>query len=226
MKRYGIERHLTVSLSEERGGCAWISDSMWEACVHAAGARVLSLKRNPEQRAFLLSESTLLVRSRDLVLITCGGMSQTAFLHALCDSAEDCVSRLRYSLIAHPLAQAEAEIQQQRDIEALRSVGAPLVVDPLGAGANQRVLSDCIGLQEPDAWIRDVQGEARALASEANFNVVDDFVFSPAGYSLNALRGGDYLAVHASIEGQDSFLTISWDGELHQGLLERVRSGR
>ncbi len=223
MKRYGIERHLVATLKQgEVSSCA-IPDSTWASCVRAAGARVLSRVGNEEQRAFLLSESTLIVRAHEIVLITCGEMSQAAFLRALVAHIPCRLEALRYSRVAHPLAMASAGLSSQRDIDALREFGVP-VATTLDPRANQVVLSNSIGAVTPEAWVTAVQSEARAMATHFCLSAVDDFVFTPAGYSLNALRGRDYLVFHASVEAPASFLTIEWEGRFPPGAREWILS--
>ena len=48
---------------------------------------------------------------------------------------------------------------------------------------------------------------------------VDDYVFDPVGYSLNALRGRDYLTIHITPEPEGSFMSLETNANL-SGLLD------
>ena len=210
MKRYGIERRLAVEFG--RSLLCTIPTAIWAECVRAAGAHILSEIAHGTTRAFLLSESTLIVGPRELVLMTCGGMSQDAFLRHLGAVVHAPVTHVTYALAAHPSMQSEGERLRQADLTTLSRALPKVSIEEGRADARHLLVADAANPQDAAGWVQSLQVRMRELLAGAAECVVDDHVFSPPGYSLNALTATGYVTVHASTEHHQSLLSIEHRG--------------
>lgn len=205
-----LEKKLYVSLRAGHAPLRGLGHAFWERVVGAAGARVISRLSNDSCDAYLLSESSLFVHDDRALLITCG----TTPLSAAADA-------IRVEVPPEHLATLICDVEETN--AAAVELGMH-ELDPAFCAAVARASATA----QP-ALVR------RALGFDAVFPgfAIDEHAFQPPGYSLNALRGEHYCAVHVSIEGTRSFASLdtSWTGpggpiDIVERLLDATRPKR
>jgi S-adenosylmethionine decarboxylase len=224
----GPEKKLELVLRPGRPSLRDLGQDFWEEVVRAAGAQILSRRSNQAQDAYLLSESSLFVFADRLTLITCG---QTRLVEA----ALRIVDRVGPDHVAllilerknehFPWAQPSTFAEDARQLaeviggEALRfgrqdshsvsmfhttrpfvTTAADTTIEVLMHGIAPEVAAGFVGGALPES--------ARALAELLPGYAVDDHVFEPAGYSLNAISDECYYTLHVTPEAVGSYVSF------------------
>lgn len=229
------EQRLEISLRPGAASMLQAAESRWLDAVARSGARALSHCRSDGARAWLLSESSLIVRPERMILITCG---RTRVARAALSILEwlppgDMVALIleRRASRIFPLWEPEMEEDACALFSALggspagaasvrgelpgggaqwrwslRTASAERTVEielrglaPAAAARFSRAGADCVPARGPAEFLLD------AVMPGA---VIDEHFFSPAGYSLNALRGDSYLTLHLAPQPEFSALTL------------------
>lgn len=217
--------------------------AFWHSVVRACEATVLSTLHGEGCDAYLLSESSLFVWKHRLLLITCGQTRLVASVHAVLDHLgtapvqallfqrkNEYFSHLQHTNFDEDVASLQARLPGRRVCLGSQDshhtqvfvAEAGHVADPtdrttellmygLGAAATERLT--CAGLTPSD--LRAFLQVDRMLPGCR----VDDFVFDPFGYSLNALRGDDYLTIHITPEPEGSYMSLETNAD-PTGLLD------
>lgn len=85
-----------------------------------------------------------------------------------------------------------------------------------------------------------LQGEARNIFNQSGHSceslheatlvrdilpdfIVDDFVFDPCGYSLNALKGDEYFTIHVTPQDCSSYVSFETNAKIEQNYLPVLR---
>lgn len=211
--------------------------AFWEESVGRAGARILSKMSSSSCDAYILSESSLFVWDRRIRMLTCG---QTNLIPA----AEFFFQELGTENIegffyerkneAFPDRQAtdfasdERTLRRwisgrsfclgERDKSHLQVFQADGLYRPADFGDKFEVL-----MYGATAFLAArSRDDLRALAEVFGGFQIDDHVFDPRGYSLNALRGAQYYTIHFT-PGERSYL--SFEGQLagvRKALIKRI----
>lgn len=224
----GPEKKLEIGLA--RGDLRSRARSYWEARVQQAGAQILSDITSDSCRAFLLSESSLFVFPRRIVMITCG---QTTLVDAARQMLDDFGPDVDY-VIYERKNEHFPEFQKTSFIDDARSLSALIPAESwrFGSAHSHRVqlLSSTESFapdhedQTLEILMHDIHPDAALMFSEgrpaaskhrqALFHhlfegfEVDEHDFEPTGYSVNALRGTDYLTIHVTPEKVASYVSF------------------
>lgn len=232
----GPEKKFELLLAPGRPSLRSYPRERWEAIVHAARAQVLSVLSTDSLDSYLLSESSLFVGDDRLTMITCGrtrlvdaveatleligGPEAVAFLvlerknehrpRAQPSSFEDDAARLGRLLPGRALSFGCADSHCVR----LWHTTAPL--EASGGDATLEVLMHGISAEAAALFTGEGCLEAARAAGVTavlpGFEV-DDYAFSPAGYSLNALRGGTYFTFHVTPEVIGSYVSFETNAD-------------
>jgi len=198
--------------------------SFWEQLVERSHAKILSEVSNEAQRAFLLSESSLFVTKNDIVLITCG---QTELINAaeflLVHFPKEIIAAFFYERKNEifPLSQStnfsddRQRLQKWFDGESLRygreddhhlflfsavenfvPTANDHTMEVLMNGLSSSFLEN-FSANNPKSLseIRKVSGIDKLVQG-----LVDDHIFEPMGYSLNAIKEDRYCTIHITPE--------------------------
>jgi len=228
----GPEKKFELVVQGSVGDLRAIGDEFWSMVVSAAGAEILSVRRSAAIDAYLLSESSLFVCENHLTMITCG---QTTLVEALL-AVLDRVGPEHVELLFYERKNEHFPDRQPTsffdDAERLAGVipGAALC---FGAEDTHRVLVfHSTAPYQPDRDDTTIevlmhgidperakvfQYSARqpdSLLDETGLGKlfpafeVDEHLFSPAGYSLNAVRDHEYFTVHVTPETIGSYVSF------------------
>ncbi|GLS82519.1 hypothetical protein [Paraferrimonas haliotis] len=229
-----VIRFGTQSQNQKRQNLRDLPLSFWQLALSHCKASILSVTKGAQQTAFLLSESSLVISDSELVLITCGDtrlIDAATYLIAALTTApieaiwfqrhKDAVNHANPSKFEHDCSQLNAQLallakgQQQTTIAAEHSCWqwhafeqASISLTPHREVQLKELSSSlCERLREPSRQVNEIK---RLLYSDDFLKdwLVDEHLFTPHGFSLNALNGPHYLTVHLSPEPQHSLLSI------------------
>ncbi len=254
----GTEKKFEILVGPDGPDLRALGRAFWDDIVAASRATVLSRISSEELDAYLLSESSLFVNQRWAVMITCGRTTLIDGLLRLLDRIDE---RHFLSLIYERKNEnfpAEQPTSFSQDVARLRARldGADLVFgDPRGdrislfhlhrphrPDADDATLELLMhDIDERTAALFAAVGPGReALRREIGLHellpgfAIDDHIFSPQGYSLNAVCEASYATMHVTPErgGSYSSFEMGWGFTALQGrqtvahLLEVLRPAR
>jgi len=221
----------------------------WQQVVARASAAILSQVSNDLCDAYLLSESSLFVYDRAVVMITCGTTS-------LASAIEEMMTFLPCAAIRMLMYERKNEIfpDQQptsfdQDVAWLHRClggGDSLILgDPSGnhvrlfhysnqftARPDDMTLEILMHDLDPSvrrnfAYNKDTRQIRDATGIDQIFPefVLDDYAFQPLGYSCNGIFGREYYTSHVTPEDECSFASFETNHMFHEDLsltVERV----
>ena len=209
-----------------------IDEQFWQALVHCCNAQILSCITNQECKAFLLSESSLFVWHDRLLILTCGetqlvnsieyfiehiGKNKIKqltyqrkneyFAHAQPSCFGDDIKKLSKHLKGNIYRFGELDghhnylfTYDHNFIAIAENKSYEYIAYQISNTASKLLTTSGISAQE----IRQFLG----LESLLPGFLIDDFVFSPYGYSLNAIKNGRYLTIHITPQSNSSYISF------------------
>lgn len=219
----------------------------WNTMVEVAGAKVLSTISNEQCDAYLLSESSLFVWDDRFTMITCG---RTTLIKALLYFFDNCdVERIKTVLYERkneyfPHQQptdfySDIKLLKERIPGTALRFGNPdehhLMLfhgdRPFKPAANDCTLEILMyNLQGApkeifncNQTIERVRDLTRVEQIFPNF-LIDDYLFQPCGYSLNAINGKDYYTIHVTPEEIGSYVSFETNVRLGNRVVSAVRN--
>lgn len=224
-----------------------MGDDFWCAMVETSGAKILSTIRNDFCDAHLLSESSLFVWDDRLTMITCG----TTTLGKAAEFLLEKVPAEKIDFMTYERKNEYYPYRQQtdffKDVEAMQK-RLPGKVFRFGSPDEHHVflyhLDREFKPQGVDATLEILMYNLQGQASEI-FNCnqtiervrqltkldkifpdfqIDDHVFQPCGYSLNAIRGPEYYTIHVTPEEIGSYVSFETNVRLGNRVSTVVKS--
>ena len=230
----GSEKKLEILFSKDSPSLLEKPDGFWNKIVKASGAEILSSLKNPKLQSYILSESSLFLWEHRLVLITCGNtILSRAFLKILKyfpkDQIELCFFQRKNEFF--PLKQKSSFYKDLKNIQ--KKIQGPAYrfgdlhqhhfflfhnqtdfkpegreQSPEGLDQTLEILIyDCETLQ--DISEPEIQKLKKQLNIEFPGFEIQDHVFNPPGYSLNAIKEDFYYSIHWTPE--KNFFYISFE---------------
>lgn len=240
----GTEKKVELVVHAGQPSLRALGDGFWDRVARRAGARVLSRLANEHCDAYLLSESSLFVYPHKIVMITCG---QTRLPEAVREVlAIVPPEQVRFFVYERknevfPHFQPTSFFDDIRDLNGLLPGRAfqfgsedehhlylyhldrPFSGDP----RDMTVEILMYGLDEQVRRVfRPVKGgrtvrEQTGMAGLIPGFEIDDHLFEPSGYSLNAIRDSQYWTVHVTPERINSYASFETNYRF-QGDLDAV----
>lgn len=242
----GTEKKVELVIDAALPSLRALGDEHWDRVARRAGAHVLSRLANEHCDAYLLSESSLFVYSHKIVMITCG---QTRLPEAVREVLRTCPpERVRLFVYerkneAFPHVQPTSFFDDIRELNDLLPGRAfqfgsedehrlylfhldrPFASDPRDMTAEILMY----GLDEPvrrvfrpgegDRTVREQTGMTELIPGFE----IDDHLFEPSGYSLNAIRDDQYWTVHVTPERISSYASFETNYRFRGDLDEVAR---
>ncbi len=195
--------------------------SFWEKLIKKAQARILHHFSNDQVQTFLLSESSLFVWNDRLALITCGQTTlKSAALYLLKKINIKNIQALFFQR-KNELFPLNQKTNFEHDVQKLRKkiAGPAYRFGPLDAHHFflfhlDKHYSPASTDNTIEILMYDLQGSvfelfskgasAKTIQEQLNLKecfpsfTIQDHVFKPKGYSLNALRGEEYYTIHVT----------------------------
>lgn len=209
-----------------------IDNQFWQALVHCCNAQILSSINNEYCKAFLLSESSLFVWHDRLLILTCGETqlvnSIEYFIQHL---GKDKIKQLTYQRKNEYFAHAQPSCFAD-DIKKLSKYlkGNIYRFGELDGHHNYLFTYDhnFIAIAENKSYeyiAYQISNTASKLLTTSGISareirqflgldsllpgfLIDDYVFSPYGYSLNAIKNATYLTIHVTPQSNSSYISF------------------
>ena len=223
----GTEKRLEITLSEK--DLFLLSDSFWLTMVEQAGASIISKTQNAQLKAYLLSESSLFVWQNKLLLITCGNTHlvkaaqffqkhvnkeniQSLLFHRHCPHRQ----HLQKSNFAQDTTLLKSQLQGITKHWQGKYQGDLFLFGESLTGAvttKQIVMFHSLSgdfadsLQNGTATLSVIESQLALLLFFPELSI-DQFVFTPKGYSLNAIIADQYLTIHITPEKLSTYLSL------------------
>ena len=211
-------------------------DAFWSDMVHCCHAQILSSIQNEQCKAYLLSESSLFVWADRLLVLTCGETRLVRavefFLTHLANTPhQGAVEHVIYQRKNEYLPQAQHSsfdddvrllnryvpgkawrfgemhghhnylFHQQNDYQADSNDQTwELLLYSISKDMSAKLTAE--KLQTAD--VRQLLAIDRLLPGF----IIDDHVFEPFGYSLNAIKGDQYLTIHVTPQAHSSYISF------------------
>lgn len=209
-----------------------IEDKFWQKMVERCNAQIISSISNQDCKAFLLSESSLFVWQNKLLILTCGVTTlvdsvefflqsidrslikqviyqrkNEYFAHAQLSSFSDDSQRLSKLLDGNAYRFGEMDshhnyiFHQHNNCKVTEDNKTyQLLAYQISEQASQRLTSENL----TTSCVRDFLCIDVLLPDFS----IDDFVFQPYGYSLNAIKGQHYVTIHITPQAMSSYVSF------------------
>jgi S-adenosylmethionine decarboxylase len=209
-----------------------INDEFWSELVKRSQAQILSSIHNEYCKAFLLSESSLFVWQDRILILTCGETQLVKAVEFFIQKlGTKVIKQLTYQRKNEYFANAQPScfgddiklIHQYLPGKAYRfgemdshhnyvfhlendftadtdDITYELLAYQICEKASQH-------LTQPNLSAQDIRDFLRIDTILPNF-IIDDFVFSPYGYSLNAINQQQYLTIHVTPQMDTSYISF------------------
>ncbi len=228
----GAEKKLEIIVDKSLQPLTNRPDSFWKEIVAKCEATILSQIENSKMKAFLLSESSLFVWDDRILMLTCGQtkliQSAKFFVNELGADHVDCLffqrkNEYRAQLQPSDFLEDAKNLMKDFDGEVVRfgklhSHHTQLFYttkeySPIDSDCTCELLMydmapEVIGfLTREDLTIAQIRDFFQLGKIFPDFEL-DDFVFKPYGYSLNGIRGEDYLTIHVTPQEKSPYVSF------------------
>ncbi len=243
----GNEKKVEVIVAPEAGSLRERGTAFWTNLVEVAGAKILSSIKSSSCDAYLLSESSLFVWDDRFTMITCG---QTTLVKAVEAFLTSCEPSLIKSLIYERKNEYFPQLQKSDFFQDARDLSEKVKGKALQFGNSDEHHLQLYSFNQnfvPPAndftleiLMYDLQGVARDVLACTHQSIgqirsqtgvdkifegfeVDDYLFVPCGYSLNALRGDDYYTIHVTPQDVGTYVSFETNVNLQQSIEPTVK---
>ncbi|MFT5757005.1 MAG: S-adenosylmethionine decarboxylase [Alteromonadaceae bacterium] len=209
-----------------------INDEFWSELVKRSQAQILSFIQNEYCKAFLLSESSLFVWQDRILILTCGETQLVKAVEFFIQKlGTKVIKQLTYQRKNEYFANAQPScfgddiklINQYLPGKAYRfgeidshhnyvfhldnefiadsdDITYELLAYQISEQASQHLTQPNLSTQEIREFLR--------IDTILPHFIIDDFVFSPYGYSLNAINAQQYLTIHVTPQMDTSYISF------------------
>jgi S-adenosylmethionine decarboxylase len=228
----GPEKKLEIILFSAQPGLRENTEQRWRQVAAASGAEILSQISSSSLDAYLLSESSLFVWEDRILMITCG---RTVLLRAL-PRILDIVGRHNVAMVFYERKNLKFPAAQPADFEADAAMlgeffpGRSYRLGPANADHVHLFFSSHAKIEATqDATLQILMsdlsadtarpffagnGSAGRIVSETGIEAlysgmkIDSHLFTPAGFSVNAVRNARYFTVHVTPQKRGSYTSF------------------
>lgn len=228
----GSEKKVEVIVNDSISSLRSLGRDFWVEMVEKANAKIISEISNDFCDAYLLSESSLFVWDNRFLMLTCGTTtlieSIIYFIESQNERVIDFFSYQRKNEYKSNLQVTSVE----QDLERLREF-LPIKAYRLGyLDSHHHYLMHYDKAYKPleadhtsELLMYHIRGEVAQYLRSENQTVeeirkhlcldtlfsgfeLDDFTFSPYGYSVNAIKGDKYATIHITPEENSSYVSL------------------
>ena len=230
------EKKLEIVIKEQN--LLDLSDIFYKDLVRLCGALVLNKIQNKQQKAYVLSESSLFVWQNKILLITCG---QTNLIKCLLFLLNYFGNKNIKNLIYQRKNEFFSKKQPSFFLDDFKKIqknisGESYLLGDLSSHYSCIFSSiDLYKSKKEDTTIEflmyKISEKSRLFLQNANKNqifqylfayldltnfLIDDYKFSPYGYSINAIYKEKYFTLHLSPEDLNSYVSFETNLDLIQ----------
>ncbi|MFT6071111.1 MAG: S-adenosylmethionine decarboxylase [Bacteriovoracaceae bacterium] len=246
----GSEKKVEVVVNSEVNLLSF-EKSFWEELVLNSTAQILSSIENSKTKAFLLSESSLFVWEDRFVLITCG---QTTLVKAIEFFLSKIPSNNIASLIFQRKNEYFSHLQKSSFLDDVKALSEQIEGTAYRFGkmhehhnfmyCSNKEYTPSVEDKTIELLMYEISPEASTFLNKSYDDpkiirdflqleklfpdyIIDDYAFSPQGYSVNAIKDDLYFTIHITPEEFNSYISfetneINSSEKLH-GLMEILK---
>lgn len=229
----GAEKKVEVTISDSTYSLINdLPDSFWYELISCSDAKILSKIENDHCKAFILSESSLFVWHNRFVILTCGVThlvnSVEFFIQKM---GENAIGYLTYQRKNEYYSQAQPSCFDD-DVKRLSLYikGTSLCFGEIDGHHTSLFYQDDTSFrmdsnQTYEFLAYQISTKASEQLTRANLThgkirkffqldtllngfEIDDHVFEPYGYSINAIKEGKYITIHVTPQAESSYVSI------------------
>jgi S-adenosylmethionine decarboxylase len=240
----GTEKKVEIVASCNGKSLRSFGKDFWEKIVACAHAQILSCYSNTMMDSYLLSESSLFVLDDRIVMITCGKTTLARAMIGFIDEVSD--SNIEY-LIYERKNENFPHLQPTSFEDDIRELSGRICGESVYFGEKNEHYLSLFHMSKNyipppndttiEILMYDIAPQLRQsfqqkkiadldLSSVFPGYSIDDHIFSPFGYSLNAIRERCYYTIHVTPEEHGSYASfesnICFTGIDVNGLVENV----
>jgi S-adenosylmethionine decarboxylase len=234
----GSEKKIEIMFKSSAPNLRSLEHSFWEDVVWAAGAKILSKISNEHMDAYLLSESSLFVYDKYVIMITCGRTRLTQAVKKILSAIKPIhIEAFFYERKNEVFPQYQAtdffedarKLRKwfngqsmrfgQEDEHHLFLFSTLEKYTPAADDHTMEILMHGVRSQRIDMFrrenvplVREGQHEAPEVHSLVH-GIIDDHMFDPCGYSLNAIDGPYYYTLHVTPEKIGNYTSFETDSQ-------------
>lgn len=207
-----------------------VTDEFWGELVKKANAKILSCIQNDCCKAFILSESSLFVWHNRFIILTCGVTHLVnAVEYFIKEKGIECIEYLTYQRKNEYYSHAQPSCFGD-DIKVLNKFikGSALRFGEMDShhtflfykqgehivlNKSYELLAYQISDQvsekfiNPDITVQEIRKFLQLDKLLPDF-LIDDHIFDPYGYSVNAIKGDKYLTIHVTPQAESSYVSV------------------
>jgi S-adenosylmethionine decarboxylase len=229
----GSEKKAKIIIdSDQLSLLADFSDDFWITMVECCGAQILSQISNDHCKAFILSESSLFIWADRLLILTCGTtrlvnavsfflgqVKPQTVLQLIYQRKNEYLARAQVSNFSDDCQQLNTQIdgiayrfgQLYGHHNYLYHLDNDNQADPGDQTyellAYQISQTASAHLTRAGLSIDDIRAFFRLNELLPGFTI-DDHLFEPFGYSLNAIKGNQYVTIHVTPQADSSYVSF------------------
>ncbi|PXF33177.1 adenosylmethionine decarboxylase [Pokkaliibacter plantistimulans] len=245
----GSEKKVEVVVKAGGRSLRDLGKPFWEVIVAESQATILSTLSNEVCDAYLLSESSLFVWEDRFLMLTCG---TTTLVNAITKFLESYGRDNVTMVVFQRKNEYQSHLQKtcvEDDIEALEQFISGTAYRLGHLDAHHNYVYHLNNHFEPDAddftaellmyhisgpvadYLRSEGQTAEGIRSRLQLSellpgfTIDDFVFEPYGYSLNAIKDGYYATFHITPQERSSYVSFETNLDVeheHAELFDRI----
>lgn len=234
----GSEKKVEVVVAESAPSLRTLGQSFWEEMVAKCNATILSSISNDKCDAYLLSESSLFVWEHHFVMLTCGTttlaesvktfidkFANEQILSVIFQRKNEYQSHLQKSSFAEDINQLQTKMSgvafQLGNLDTHHNYIYHLD-KPYAADANDytyELLMYHIQGSVAD-YLRSPKQDANTIRQLLQLDTllpgfeINDFVFEPFGYSMNAIKDEFYATIHITPQEESSYVSFETNLDL------------
>ena len=228
----GAEKKLEIMVSKKHQPLTDKPRAFWEELVDRCEATILSSVENDKMKSFLLSESSLFVWDDRILMLTCG---QTKLIKSALHFISHVGAEEVECLFFQRKNEYRSHLQPSDFIEDAKTLskifdGTALRLGKMHSHHTQLFhTTKAYQAEESDKTCEllmyDMSPEVISFLTREDLSKeeireffglgelfsefeLDDFVFKPYGYSLNGIRGEDYMTIHVTPQETSPYVSF------------------
>lgn len=233
----GSEKKFEIVTKDQRVDFSREPLSFWQEMISQCKATILSSIENDQLKAFLLSESSLFIWKNRIILITCG---RTKLINALVHAIKHFGPENICELFFQRKNEYFSHLQPSHFISDVQQLSQFYQGKAYRFGNMDEhhnflycVNSNCKNSEKDQTYelhmyhisvqsseflttpghVREDLRQYLKISQWAGDFIIDDFVFEPYGYSLNGIKGDEYITIHITPQENSSF--VSFEGNIN-----------
>lgn len=215
-------------------------EDFWTKMVAFAGAKILSKIENESCKAYLLSESSLFVWKDHITMITCGTTTLVKAVNFFIDHFK---TENISALIYERKNEYFPHLQKTNFFSDVKYMKKYALGSSFRFGQSDEHHLMLFHMDKPyqpssedvtfELLMYNLQGNAKDILNSPGHTIeqvrnllqfdkilpdfqVDDYLFQPCGYSLNAIKGPHYYTVHVTPEENGSYVSFETNVDINE----------